>query len=494
MNVYVGLDLGTTMLKGIAMDDNGKILASYAKESPMVSRLPSWAEQSPELWWSTTLEILNLLGTKADLKMVKGIGISGQMHGLVAYDNKKTPLRRAIVWMDKRSSKEVEEILSKVGNISMYKITGNPIFTGFLLSSLLWIKRHEPDVYKQITQVSSPKDYVAYRLTGELKTEPTDALATGVFDYQKEIWSAKILKPLGISLDIFPPVIPTTQSYGGVTPRISKITGIPAGTPVFGGSDQSMAALGNGLVSKGDVAIAISTGGQFLVIGQKGHMDPKRRLHTLNHALPGVGLYMAATLSAGFSLKWFKNEVTGYRDMPYPKFLEAISHVPPGADGLFYLPYLAGERTPYFNPKLRGAFIGLSHAHTRAHLVRAIIEGVAFSMKDCLTVFEDMKMPMGRVILSGGGVKDPIWRQVITDVIDKQTETINVQDHSPFGAAILAKFAQEGFDGLPEFYKQTIQTVDYIYPNEKNVKIYEELFKTYKKHALYLNTLNSPKR
>lgn len=489
MNIYLGLDLGTTMIKGIAMDDNGKILASVARENTLISRQPSWAEQSPELWWSSVLETLNLLGTKINSKNVKGIGLSGQMHGLVCYDEKYSPLRRAIVWMDKRSSQEVEDILRMVGNVSLYKITGNPIFTGFLLPSLLWIKRNEPDMYRQIKKLSSPKDYIAYKLTSVLKTEPTDALATAAFDYRKNTWSKKIIQAVDIDTAIFPDIMPTNQSYGGVSKRVAKITGIPEGTPVFGGSDQSMAALGSGLITEGQVAIAISTGGQFLVIGKKGLIDPKRRLHTLNHAIPEVGLYMAATLSAGFSLRWFKNEITGYRDMPYPKFLEHIGAIPPGSNDLFYLPFLAGERTPYFNPKLKGAFLGLSHAHTRTHLTRAILEGVAFSMRDCMNVFTDMHIPMKRVILSGGGVKDPIWRQIITDVIDMPTETINVQDHSPFGAAIFAKFAQEGFEKLPEFYERTIQTVDYLYPNEKNVKIYNSLFDQYKKHALSMDKL-----
>lgn len=487
MNIYIGIDLGTTMLKGIAMDDSGKILASFAKESPMITRKTEWAEQSPELWWSTTMEILNLLGTKVNIASVKGIGLSGQMHGLVTYDKSFTPLRRAIVWMDKRSSDEVEQILNKVSRVSLYKITGNPVFTGFLLPSLLWIKRNEPDVYSQIVKISSPKDYLAYRFTGNLKTEPTDALATAAFDYKKGVWSEKILNEVHIPLSIFPEIIQTIQPFGTITARVSKITGIPVGIPVYGGSDQSMAALGNGLTKEGDTAIAVSTGGQFLVIAKKGHIDPKRRLHTLNHALPDVGLYMAATLSAGFSLKWFKNEITGYKDTPYPKFLDHVAGIPPGSDGLFYLPYLAGERTPYFNPNLRGAFIGLSHSHTRHHMVRAIIEGVAFSIRDCFNVFTEMNMPMKRVILSGGGVKDPVWRQIITDVINMPTCIINVSDHSPFGAAILAKFAQDGFDKLPEFYARNIHTADYLYPNEKNVAAFAALFTRYKKLSLYLN-------
>ncbi len=486
MDIYLGIDLGTTILKGIAMDDTGKILAVASKETPMITQQPSWAEQSPEPWWSNTLSIINLLGTKVNMKNVRGIGLSGQMHGLVAYDESMSPLRRAIVWMDKRSSQEVEDILSAIGHAAFYKITGNPIFTGFLLASLLWVKRHERAIYDKIAFVSSPKDYLAFKLTGELKTEPTDALATGAFDYNENTWSDKILEKVGIKKTIFPPIIATTDSYGGVTKRIAQFTGIPQGTPVFGGSDQSMAALGSGLIANGQATIAISTGGQFLVVAKKGQIDAKRRLHTLNHALPGVGLYMAATLTAGFSLKWFKNEINRATDVSYPKYLQEMDTIPPGSDGVFYLPFLAGERSPYFNSNLRAAFLGMSHSHNRLHLTRAILEGVAYSLRDCMNVFEDMHMNIDQTILSGGGAKDAIWRQILTNVINIPTMSINVQEHSPFGAAILAKFAQSGFENLPKFYEKIIQTSDYQYPNEKHVALYNSFYAQYKKHANYL--------
>jgi xylulokinase len=387
--------------------------------------------------------------------------------------------------IDKRSIEEVEYLIKTIVQKTLYTSTGNPVFTGFLLPSLLWVKKHEPDIYKKIYKVSSPKDYLALKLTGNLLCEPTDALATAAFDYKKNDWSAKVLKTCKIPISIFPSLIKTDQSYGGISKRVAHITGLPIGTPVFGGSDQSMAALGNGLIHKGDVAIAISTGGQFLVVGESGHIDPKRRLHTLNHAISDIGLYMAATLSAGFSLRWFKDEITGFKDITNPKFLEHIKDIPPGSDGLMFMPFLAGERTPYFNPNLRGAFIGLSHAHSRAHLIRAIIEGVAFSIKDCASVFRDMNLPMKHVILSGGGVKDPIWRQVITDCINMPTTTINVQDHSPFGAAILAKFAIEGFAKLPEFYERVIKTSMCASMMRCSKPIYDM-------HNICINTLNLP--
>lgn len=486
MSYYLGIDLGTSVIKGLVMNDTGHILASFSKETPLISRQPDWAEQSPEFWWSSTLEIINLLATKIDIKQVKGVGLSGQMHGLVAYDRNFNALRRAIIWMDKRSSKEVEEVLKLFGP-KLYQITGNPIFTGFLLASLLWIKKHESDVYQKIAKISSPKDYLAYKLTNALRSEPTDALATAAFDYKKDSWSNTIISGAKLKRTIFPEIQPTLNPYGEITQKIAKITGLVAGTPVFGASDQAMSALGTGLIQPGQASIALSTGGQFLVVAPKGLIDPKRRLHTLNHAFPNVGLYMAATLSAGFSLRWFKDFVTEQTDKNYQKFTEGIGQIEPGAQNLFFLPFLSGERTPYFNPNLRGAFIGLSSSHKRIHLARAIIEGVAFSMRECLEVFRELNLPLKKIILSGGGAQNPVWRQILADVLNLPMKTINVADHSPFGAAILAKFAQEGMDKLPAFYRQVINPIEYLYPHEKNVKKYAEFFSQYRQHAVIFN-------
>ncbi|MDZ4228632.1 MAG: xylulokinase [Patescibacteria group bacterium] len=486
MTYYLGIDLGTSVIKGLVINDTGQILASFSKETPLISRRPDWAEQSPEFWWSSTLEIINLLATKIDIKRVKSIGLSGQMHGLVAYDQRQSALRRAIIWMDKRSSAEVELILKLFGN-KLYKITGNPIFTGFLLPSLLWIKKHEPDVYKKIIKVSSPKDYLTYKLTDVLRTEPTDALATAAFDYKKDDWSETIISGLKLKRSIFPDVQPTIKPYGGISPKIARITGLLSGTPVFGASDQAMSAIGTGLIKKGQASIALSTGGQFLVVAPKGLIDPQRRLHTLNHALPGVGLYMAATLSAGFSLRWFKDFITEQKDKNYKQFTDHISQVEPGAQGLFFLPFLSGERTPYFNPNLRAAFIGLASTHRRIHLARAIIEGVAFSMAECLTVFKQLKLPLNKIILSGGGNQNPVWRQILADVLNLPMKTISIADHSPFGAAIFAKFAQEGMENLPAFYRQVISPIEYLYPHEKDVIKYTQLLKQYREFSSFLN-------
>lgn len=488
MNIYLGLDLGTTVLKVVAINDEGDVLASTSKELTISSPKPDWAEEDPYTWWDTFVYLLRSIGNTIDMSKVKGIGLSGQMHGLVAYDTDNDIVRPAIIWADKRSSKEVDDIIAQFGKEKIYEITGNPVFTGFLLPSLLWVKRNEPHNYKRITKVTSPKDYITFKLTSVLRSEPTDALATAAFDNNTNTWSRKLIDGVGIDYTIFPEIQSTQTPYGGTTKEIEELTNIPTGTPVFGGSDQSMSAMGTGLIQEGHASIAVSTGGQCLLIAPKGFRDTKRRLHTLNHAIDNVCLYMAATLSAGLSLKWYKSQVINELDPSYDTFVAGIEKIPLGSEGLFYLPFLAGERTPYFNPNLRGAFIGLSLNHNRLHLASAIMEGVSFSIRQCIDVFKEMHLPIKEITLGGGGTKNPTWRKIITNIINMPTHLISIEDHSPYGAAIYAKFAQEGFDKLPQFYKKVIQITDKVRPMKQRVNQYEALYAEYRKFAEFLNS------
>lgn len=486
-NIYLGLDLGTTVLKLTAIDDSGRIIDTKSKELSISTPTPGFAEEFPLVWFDTFKELFENISTTVPMENVKAIALSGQMHGLITYDKNMKVLRPAIIWADKRSAQEVEKINDLIGTKKIYDLTGNPLFTGFLLPSLLWLRKHEPEVFKTIQKISSPKDYIAYRFTGNLLCEPTDALATAAFDYKKNNWAYNLLKEIGIDKDLFPQIIPTSKPYGVTTKEIAKLLGIPEGIPVYGASDQAMAAMGCGLISEGNGFVAISTGGQFLLCAKKGIIDKKHRLHTLNHAVDNKGLYMAATLSAGNSLKWLKSNIIRQLDTSYDSFIKGVENIQPGTDGLFFFPFLAGERTPYFNPYLKGAFIGLSLNHNQLHMARAIMEGVSYSFRECLEAFEDLHMPINEIILSGGGTKNPTWRQMIVDVLNKPAYTINIEDHSPYGAAVFAKFATEGFEGLETFYKKAITKSRKINPIKKNVGKYSELFKSYKKYAEHLN-------
>nr|MBP9719441.1 xylulokinase [Candidatus Levybacteria bacterium] len=423
MHTYIGIDLGTSVIKITAINDDGIVIASVSLPNTLITPSSGDAEQDPVVWWKVTVKLLQKLHKQISFQNVNGIGLSGQMHGLVAYDAKKIPVHNAIVWLDKRSQKEVDDMQKTLGKSTIYTITGNPLFTGFLLPSLMWMRAHTPTIYKKIVTVSSPKDYLAYRLTNVLRTEPTDALATGAFDYKKNMWSEQMITAAGLKPSLFPPIAPTKNAYGVITKKVAAETGLPIGIPVYGGSDQSMSAMGLGLIEESHGSIAISTGGQFLAVAKKGILDKKQRLHTLNHALEGVGLYMAATLTAGLSLQWFKDNIINPK-YTYEALLEDTAAVKPGSNGLFFFPFLAGERTPYFNTNLKGAFIGLSLLHTRAHMTRAIIEGVCFSMRACFQVFRDNAISLKKITISGGGTKHTIWKNTLVAVVNKPMGTI----------------------------------------------------------------------
>lgn len=487
---FLGLDLGTSMLKATVIHATGRILAFEAQEIPIDSPSSGWAEEDPDMWYSVFGDLLSRIHKKVSLKDIRAVGLSGQMHGLVTYRNDFKPVRPAIIWADKRSAKEVEEIKHSLSDRYIYKTTGNPLSTGFLLPSLLWIKKHEKDIYKSVAHISSPKDYISYRLTGNLRCESSDALATGCYDYLHDTWATEMLKKLTITPELFPSVISSTSPYGLITTQASQALNIPSGIPVYGGSDQSMAALGSGIVSNGQALIAISTGGQFLVCAEKGVLDKQMRLHTLNHAIPNRGLYMAATLSAGLSLKWLKNNIFQEKQASYDSYTKNIHTLPIGSNGLYYFPYICGERTPYFNPYLRGAFIGLSLEHNQNHLIRAVMEGVSFSFREGLEIFDQLHLQVSAITISGGGSKNPIWCQMTADTINKPVSTISIDDHSPYGAAVHALFSSEKYTigQMKKFYTQNISVSHTYQPNKKNVTLYNKLFRNYRLHAQYLNT------
>ncbi|MCA9371645.1 xylulokinase [Candidatus Woesebacteria bacterium] len=490
MKTYLGLDLGTSVLKATVIDEKGSVLAHLAREITISQPKQNYAEESPQVWWETFKLLFTELNKTVPLCSIQGVGISGQMHGLVTLDKNKKPLRPAIIWADRRSEQEVQTILKKIPQNKMYSITGNPLFTGFMLPSLLWIQNHEKKLFRTIMHVCSPKDYIAFLLTGVLNSEPTDALATGVFDYKNNVWSQHILDHLEMPIDIFPHIIASANPYGIISSDASKETGLPENIPVFGASDQSMAALGAGLIRHGDALLAISTGGQFLVVSDDRVVDPKHRLHTLNHALTGKTIYMAATLSAGLSLKWFKTKVMNQIDSSYDHFIKEINDIPIGSDGLFFFPFLNGERTPYFNPNLRSAFIGQTLNHNNKHFIRAIMEGVAFSFREGLESFQELGIPIKNIILSGGGSKNPTWRSIVTNVLGLPTNMINIDDHSPYGAALFA-LQNTTKCRLEDIYKNVIQATNKLSPNKELHAEYNKIYYQYKKIAAYLNTFYS---
>ncbi len=448
VDCFLGIDLGTSSVKVVALDAAGKVVAAASRCYETTRPEPGYAEQSPELWWSATAAcISDVLKTATEAK-VRGIGLSGQMHGLICLDSKGHPCRDAIIWPDMRSSSICREWRERGFEKDFRFTTGLPIATGFLAPSLEWVKRNEPATYATISRVMLPKDYIRFRLTGSVVTDPSDAAGSYIFDIGRREWSREILDALGFEKKLFPEIAETLSVAGVVSDQAAGETGLAARTPVAtGGSDQAMAALALGLDRPGNVEVAISTGGTILTPITSPLFD--ERMHTLCSAYKDKWFLMGAVLSGGSAIAWFmdnilnaENRIEGEaKKRSFDEIMDSAKTVPAGSEGLIFLPYLNGERTPLMDPSACGSFIGLRGHHTRAHMVRAIMEGVAFSMRASIEIFRGLGLPVDSVSSFGGGSKSPVWRQIISEVFGLPLKWRQFSDFSPVGAALCAAMA-----------------------------------------------------
>lgn len=386
------------------------------EEYPILSPSPGWAEQAPERWWHATCRAIGRLVATGGVKPqdVTAVGLSGQMHGLVLLDRGGSPLRPAIIWLDRRSEEECGEIEGRIGKEKLYHICGIPAATGFFGPSLLWVRRHRPADYEKAYVAVLPKDYLRFRLTGQLATDATDASGTLLFDITRRSWSREIVDALGLREDLLPPPLEPAEVAGRISGSAADETGLAAGTLVAaGGGDQAMAAVGCGIVVEGVVASTLGTGGQLTTAVSKVVVDLHCRIHTLCHATPDLWLLTGAILSAGLSLRWFHENILATEAVPggscgidpYESLSLEAEKAEPCSRGLVFLPYLSGERTPHMDPRAKGCFVGLNLSHTRAHLVRAMMEGVVFAMKDSLSIFCELGVPVHTILCSGGGAR-----------------------------------------------------------------------------------------
>jgi xylulokinase len=429
MTVLVGIDVGTTATKGLAIDPDGTVLARAEAEYPLSTPRPGWAEQDPEDWWRATQAVLAQLTQAAGDPA--GIGLSGQMHGLVALDSGDKPLRPAILWNDQRTQAECDEIEQTIGRGRLIALTGNRALTGFTAPKLLWLRHHEPDIYRRIARVALPKDYVRLRLTGEHATDVSDASGTILLDVAHRTWSEEVLT----ALDIDPAWLPRTLE----SPEISGTT-TQGGVPVAAGAgDQAAGALGVGVDRPGPLSIALGTSGVVFAALDAFAADPEARVHAFCHAVPNAWHAMGVMLSAAGSLAWLRN--TTAPDTPYDTLIAEAETWPAGTEGLLFLPYLAGERTPHADPDARGAFAGLSLRHDRGALTRAVLEGVAFGLRDSLDLIAELggRPELGRI--SGGGARSELWTKIIASTLDLPLELVAVDEGAAFGAAILGGVA-----------------------------------------------------
>ncbi len=473
----LGVDIGTSSAKTVVTRLDGTILGWATQEYIVETPRLGWAEQNPETWVQAALDTMRRALIAADIpaRQVQAIGLSGQMHGTVCLDVHGRALRPAIIWADQRSAAQVAEVEARIGRERLAAWTANPLATGFMLATWLWLREHEPDVAAATAHLLLPKDYVRYRFTGEIGTEPSDASSTLLFDTANCRWSAPLLDALGLNARVLPPVAPSANLAGGLLPEIAAATGLRAGTPViYGGSDQAMQAVGHGVIAPGVLSSTIGTGGQLFAPIARPAYDPQTRLHCFCHVLPGMWHLESAMLAAGLSLKWLRDNVMS--GFTYQEIADAAATVPPGAEGLFFLPYLAGERTPHMDPRARGGFVGLTLRHGRAHIARAVMEGVVFGMRQGLALMLDLGVTPERIIASGGATQHPLWLQLQADMFNRPLYRTTAVETAAVGAALLAGVGVGVYADVADAVAQAMRYVDaVVIPNAEHAAHYASL-------------------
>ena len=480
---WLGIDIGTGGSRALLIDEKGAVVAGFtAPHEEMKMERPGWAEQDPADWWSASQKavkgVLEAAGAKGE--DVKAIGLSGQMHGLVLLDAANAVIRPSLIWCDQRSQAQVEFVNSTVGRDDVVAFTANPMLTGFTLPKLLWVRDNEPENFARARKFLLPKDYVRFCLTGEHATEVSDASGTGLLDVVRRRWSNEMVERLKLDKGLLPTLYESVEVTGKLTKAAAKATGLKEGTPVVGGAgDQAASGIGNGIVESGIASCTIGTSGVVFAHLDRPHYDRKGRVHTFCHAVKGKWHVMGVTQGAGLSLQWFRNQLAP--GMSYDEMTAEAATAPPLSHGLYWLPYLMGERTPHLDPYARGGWIGLTNKHKRADLIRAIIEGVSFSLRDCLGIIhEDMHLDVGTVRVSGGGANSPLWRQMLADIFGAGVATLQNKEGSAYGAALLALAGIGGaYSSVEELCAACIRETDRVVPTAHESAVYQRGYEVY---------------
>jgi xylulokinase len=482
MSHLLGIDVGTTGTRAIVVDAaDGRVVAGATSDTPLYTPRPLWAEQDADDWWRGTAAAVReaVAAARAFGPVdIEGIGLSGQMHGVVLVDAAGRALGRSLIWCDGRTQDECDEITARVGAERLIELTANPALTGFSAPKLLWLRRHHPREYEQARRFLLPKDYVRLRLTGEYASEVSDASGTLLFDVAHRRWSDEVVRRLDIDPALLPPVFESPVPSGAVSAPVAAELGLRAGTPVVGGGgDQAAGAVGAGIVRAGSVSSTIGSSGVVFAYAAGPARDPRGRVHTFCHAVPGAWHVMGVTQGAGLSLRWFRDTLAG--GTPYEALTEEAAGVPAGSDGLWFLPYLMGERTPHLNPRARGVWFGLTAAHTRAHLTRSVLEGVAYSLKDCLDVLIAMGVPVSEVRAGGGGGRSALWRQIQADVFGREVLSLQAAEGPAYGAALLAGVGTGAWSSVEEACAACVRVAGRTPPTAAARAVYE------RGHAVY---------
>jgi xylulokinase len=482
MRLFLGIDISTTGAKALLMNQEGEVVSSATTPLSLSTPRPLWSEQEPEDWWQAVSASVRrvLVQANTSVEAVSAIGLTGQMHGLVLLDEQKRTLRPAILWNDQRCADECDEIRARIGRQRLIHITGNDALTGFTAPKIVWVKYHEPEIFARARHALLPKVFIRFKLTGSLAMDNADGSGTMLFDLKSRNWSAEILDALGIPPEWMPPTFEGQQVTGEVSSHAAEATGLRAGTPVVaGGGDQAAQAVGVGAVRPGIVALTLGTSGVVFATTESCLIEPEGRLHAFCHALPNRWHLMGVMLSAAGSLQWYRDTLAP--DTSFDELMTEAAVAPAGSEGLLFLPYLSGERTPYPDPLARGAWVGLTLRHKRAHLTRSLLEGVAFGLKDCFELIRGAGLgSIEQVRVSGGGAKSALWRQILSDVIGAEIVTVNTTEGAAYGAAILAGVGFGAWPDVETACSNLIRIVERVSPVQERVAFYGLMHDQYK--------------
>lgn len=493
MSVFLGIDIGTSGTKTLAINPRGKILAEATALYPSYHPKPLWSEQDPEDWWQAVVKTIRAVVKQARLKPadVKAIGLSGQMHGSVFLDKRDRVIRKAILWNDQRTAAECAEIERLAGGRrELIQMVANPALTGFTAPKILWFRRHEPKLFEKTRRILLPKDDVRRRMTGEYATDMSDASGMLLLDVARRTWSKKLLAALELDSDLLATCYESEESTGKLTAEAARLLGLTTDCIVVGGAgDCAAGAVGNGIVSQGTLSTSIGTSGIMFVHSDDVKIDPEGRLHTFCHAVRGKWHMMGVSLSGGGCLQWFRNQLCQAeiaaskksKKDPYEILSSEAADIPPGSEGLIFLPYLSGERTPHADPDARACFVGLTLAHRRGHMVRAIMEGVAYAMRDSLAIIRELDVPVRQIRASGGGSKSPLWRQIQADVFGQKVVTLNAEEGPAYGVALLAAVGGGAFKNVEEACAATIRVVKQTPARPRAAQYYDCGFPIYQR-------------
>ncbi|GAE27380.1 xylulose kinase [Halalkalibacter wakoensis JCM 9140] len=493
MKYVIGVDLGTSAVKILLVNQTGEVVSEVSKDYPLIQEKAGYSEQDPEAWVKQTIAGMKelLADFSGDKNSIEGISFSGQMHGLVLLDESNEPLRHAILWNDTRTTAECEEIYNKVGESKLLDITKNPALEGFTLPKILWVKKHEPELFEKARVFVLPKDYVRLKLTGEVHMDYSDAAGTLLLNVANKEWSSEICEIFELSADFCPPLVNSHDQVGVVLPEIAESTGLSEQTRVFaGGADNACGAIGSGILSEGKTMASIGTSGVVLSYESDGNKDFQGKVHYFNHGAPDAFYTMGVTLAAGYSLSWFKE--TFAKDESFTDLLADVDTVSPGADGLLFTPYLVGERTPHVDAAIRASFIGMDGSHERKHFARAVLEGITFSLNESVEIFRNQGKVIDSVISIGGGAKNETWLQMQADVFNAKIVKLSSEQGPGMGAAMLAAYGCGWFASMSECANAFLQVDKEYVPNEESVQKYKELFELYQ--DVYTQTKELNKR